>query len=103
MLIVMKSDATEAQVDAVLRVVEELGYKAHPMPGATRTAIGITGNQTAVDPSHFENLPGVADAIRVSKPYKLISLDLRPEKTIVRVGDGGPIVSHFVAEPVAQR
>src|SRR6267142_2679735 len=87
MLIVMKSDATEAQVDAVLRVVEELGYKAHPMPGATRTAIGITGNQTAVDPSHFENMPGVADAIRVSKPYKLISLDLRPEKTIVRVGD----------------
>src|SRR6267378_3135919 len=87
MLIVMKSDATEAQVDAVLRVIEELGYKAHPMPGATRTAIGITGNQTAVDPSHFENMSGVADAIRVSKPYKLISLDLRPEKTIVRVGD----------------
>jgi 3-deoxy-7-phosphoheptulonate synthase len=57
------------------------------MPGATRTAIGITGNQTAVDPSHFENMPGVAEAIRVSKPYKLISLDLRPEKTIVRVGD----------------
>jgi len=83
----MKSDATEAQVDAVLRVIEELGYKAHSMPGATRTAIGITGNQTAVDPSHFENMPGVADAIRVSKPYKLISLDLRPEKTIVRVGD----------------
>src|SRR5882672_1166991 len=87
MLIVMKSDATQAQIETVLRVVEELGYKAHPMPGATRTAIGITGNQTAVDPSHFENMPGVADAIRVSKPYKLISLDLRPEKTIVRVGD----------------
>ena len=87
MLIVMKHDATDAQVDAVLRIIEELGFKAHPMPGATRTAIGITGNQTAVDPSHFENLPGVADAIRVSKPYKLISLDLRPEKTVVRVGD----------------
>lgn len=87
MLIVMKHDATDAQVDAVLRVIEELGFKAHPMPGATRTAIGITGNQTAVDPSHFENLPGVADAIRVSKPYKLITLDLRPEKTVVRVGD----------------
>jgi 3-deoxy-7-phosphoheptulonate synthase len=87
MLIVMKSDATQAQIETVLRVIEELGYKAHPMPGATRTAIGITGNQTAVDPSHFENMPGVADAIRVSKPYKLISLDLRPEKTIVRVGD----------------
>jgi 3-deoxy-7-phosphoheptulonate synthase len=83
----MKHDATESQIEAVLRVIEELGFKGHPMPGATRTAIGITGNQGAVDPSHFENLAGVADAIRVSKPYKLISLDLRPEKTIVRVGD----------------
>src|SRR5436189_5869595 len=87
MLIVMKSDATEAQIESVVRVIEDLGYRAHTMPGATRTAIGITGNQTAVDPSHFENMPGVAEAIRVSKPYKLISLDLRPEKTVVRVGD----------------
>src|ERR1044071_1070554 len=87
MLIVMKADATDSQVEAVLRVIEELGFKGHPMPGATRTAIGITGNQGAVDPSHFENLAGVAEAIRVSKPYKLITLDLRPEKTIVRVGD----------------
>ena len=87
MLIVMKSDATDSQIETVLRVIEQLGFKGHPMPGATRTAIGITGNQGAVDPSHFENLAGVAEAIRVSKPYKLISLDLRPEKTIVRVGD----------------
>jgi 3-deoxy-7-phosphoheptulonate synthase len=83
----MKTDATDGQIEAVLRVIEELGFKGHPMPGATRTAIGITGNQGAVDPSHFENLAGVAEAIRVSKPYKLITLDLRPEKTIVRVGD----------------
>ncbi|HEV2833796.1 MAG TPA: 3-deoxy-7-phosphoheptulonate synthase [Pyrinomonadaceae bacterium] len=87
MLIVMKADATDSQIEAVLRVIEQLGFKGHPMPGATRTAIGITGNQGAVDPSHFENLTGVAEAIRVSKPYKLITLDLRPEKTIVRVGD----------------
>jgi 3-deoxy-7-phosphoheptulonate synthase len=87
MLIVMKADATEGQVEDVLRVIEDLGFKGHPMPGATRTAIGITGNQGAVDPSHFENLAGVAEAIRVSKPYKLITLDLRPEKTIVRAGD----------------
>jgi 3-deoxy-7-phosphoheptulonate synthase len=87
MLIVMKADATDAQVDGVVRVIEELGFKAHPMPGATRTAIGITGNQGAVDPTHFENLAGVAEAIRVSKPYKLITLDIRPEKTVVRVGD----------------
>ena len=87
MLIVMKSDATDTQIESVLRVIEQLGFKGHPMPGATRTAIGITGNQGAVDPSHFENLAGVAEAIRVSKPYKLITLDLRPEKTVVRVGD----------------
>jgi 3-deoxy-7-phosphoheptulonate synthase len=87
MLIVMKADATDGQVETVVRVIEELGYKAHPMPGTMRTAIGITGNQGAVDPSHFETLAGVAEAIRVSKPYKLITLDIRPEKTIVRVGD----------------
>ncbi|MBD0370846.1 MAG: 3-deoxy-7-phosphoheptulonate synthase [Pyrinomonadaceae bacterium] len=87
MLIVMKADATDAQVAEVVRVIEELGYRAHPLPGATRTAIGITGNQGAVDVSRFENLAGVAEAIRVSKPYKLITLDLRPEKTVVRVGD----------------
>ena len=87
MLIVMQTDATELDVEGVVRVITEMGFRAHPMPGATRTAIGVTGNQGAVDPSRFENLPGVAEAIRVSKPYKLTSLDLRPEKTVVRVGD----------------
>ncbi|HEY6233253.1 MAG TPA: 3-deoxy-7-phosphoheptulonate synthase [Pyrinomonadaceae bacterium] len=87
MLIVMKADATDGQVQAVVRIIEELGYRAHPMPGASRTAIGITGNPGAVDPSHFENLPGVSEAVRVSKPYKLVTLDLRSDKTIVQVGD----------------
>ncbi|MEP6569233.1 MAG: 3-deoxy-7-phosphoheptulonate synthase [Acidobacteriota bacterium] len=87
MLIVMKADATDAQVEAVVRVIEELGYRAHPMPGASRTAIGVTGNPGAVDPSNFENLAGVSEAVRVSKPYKLVTLDLRSEKTVVRVGD----------------
>jgi 3-deoxy-7-phosphoheptulonate synthase len=83
----MKADATEREIEDVLRVVKDLGFRAHPLPGATRTAIAITGNQGAVDPSHFENLRGVGEAIRVTKPYKLITLDLRPEKTVVRVGD----------------
>jgi 3-deoxy-7-phosphoheptulonate synthase len=83
----MKTDATESEIAEVVSVVTDLGYRAHPLPGAQRTAIAITGNQGAVDASRFENLPGVAEAIRVSKPYKLITLDLRPEKTIVRVGD----------------
>lgn len=87
MLVVMKADATEQDIDHVVRIVRELGYRPHAMAGATRTAISITGNQGPVDATRFENLPGVAEAIRVTKPYKLITLDLRPEKTIVRVGD----------------
>jgi 3-deoxy-7-phosphoheptulonate synthase len=87
MLIVMKADATERDVAEVVRVVTELGLRAHPLPGANRTAIGVTGNHGAVDATRFETLSGVAEAIRVTKPYKLISLDLKPEKTIVRVGD----------------
>jgi len=83
----MKSGASEAQVEVVARTIQELGFQSHVMPGSVRTAIGITGNQSPIDPSRFENLPGVAEVIRVSKPYKLVTLDLRPEKTIVRVGD----------------
>jgi 3-deoxy-7-phosphoheptulonate synthase len=91
MLIVMNANAAQGQIDHVVQVVESLGFRAHVMPGATRTAIGVTGNQGAVDLSHFENLPGVAEAIRVTKPYKLITLDLRPERTIVDCGDGAKI------------
>ena len=87
MLIVMKADATDGQIEAVVRIIEELGFRAHPMAGPSRTAIGITGNQGAIDPSRFENLPGVAETVRVTKPYKLVTLDLQPVKTIVRVGD----------------
>src|SRR3954471_17079807 len=87
MLIVMKSGAGEREIAAVVKVIEQLGYRPHIMPGATRTAIGITGNQGSVDPARFENMAGVAEAIRVSKPYKLITLDLRPDKTVVQVGD----------------
>ena len=91
MLIVMNASAGKGEIDNVMRVVESLGFRAHVMPGANRTAIGITGNQGAVDLSHFENLPGVSEAIRVTKPYKLITLDLRPERTIVDLGDGARI------------
>ncbi|MFP5261685.1 MAG: 3-deoxy-7-phosphoheptulonate synthase [Blastocatellia bacterium] len=86
MLIVMKPGATDEQVEEVLNTIRGLGFKPHPMPGETRTAIGITGNQGAIDPGHFENLEGVAEAIRVSKPYKLVGRDLKQDDTVVRVG-----------------
>jgi len=93
MLIVMTARATQREIDGVVRVIESLGFRAHPMPGVTRTAIGVTGNPGTVDIGHFENLPGVAEAVHVTKPYKLTALDLRPERTIVdvggaRIGDG---------------
>jgi len=91
MLIVMNASAGKGEIDNVVRVVDSLGFRAHVMPGANRTAIGVTGNQGAVDLSHFENLPGVSEAIRVTKPYKLITLDLRPDRTIVDLGDGAKI------------
>src|SRR6266545_4992863 len=87
MLIVMKPSATAHEIDAVVEVVQAIGLRAHPLPGPTRTAIGITGNEGVIDSRRFENLPGVAEVIRVTKPYKLITLDLRPDKTVVRVGD----------------
>lgn len=89
MLIVMKPDATEADIRRVLDTIQTFGLKGHPMPGAQRTAIGITGNQGAVDPSPFADLPGVAECVRVTKPYKLVSRELRPDKTVIRFRDTG--------------
>jgi 3-deoxy-7-phosphoheptulonate synthase len=87
MLIVMKSNATRQEIDCVVEVIERLGYRAHILPGATTTAIGITGNDSSIDSAHFENLPGVAQVIRVTKPYKLVTKDLKPNKSIIKVGD----------------
>jgi 3-deoxy-7-phosphoheptulonate synthase len=85
MLVVMQSHATDEQVRAVCQRVESLGLKAHPIPGAGRTAIGITGNQDAVDLGVLESLPGVIECIPVSKPYKLVSRDAKEEDTILRI------------------
>src|SRR3954454_4839927 len=96
MLVVMNANATEAEVAGVVRVIQSLGLRAHIMPGATRTAMGITGNKGAISLQHFENLPGVAESIRVSKPYKLNTLDLKQDRTIVDV-DGARIVNGSLA------
>ena len=84
MLVVMQAHATEEQVRAVCQKIESLGYRAHSMPGATRTAIGITGNQGEVEQGTLDDMPGVQEVIRVSKPYKLVSRDVKEENTIIR-------------------
>jgi 3-deoxy-7-phosphoheptulonate synthase len=84
MLVVMKAHATPEQVQAVCAHIEQLGFRAHPLPGAQRTAIGITGNSGEVDRGNLEELPGVSEVIRVSKPYKLASRDVKEENTVIR-------------------
>src|SRR5438045_4241116 len=87
MLIVMDAGARPEQIEAVVRHVEKMGLKAHPIPGARRTAIGITGTQQrAADPELLENLPGVREIIRVSHPYKLVSREAKPDDSIINVG-----------------
>ena len=85
MLIVMKMDATAAQVENVVSSVEDRGLKAHAIPGAQRTAIGITGNLGIVEPVHFESLDGVLEVIPVSHPYKLVSREFKASDTVVDV------------------
>lgn len=85
MLVVMRHDATQQQVDHVVRVIREMGLTPHPMPGATRTAIGMTGNTQAVDPRRLEVVPGVLELIRVTKPYKLASREMHVDDTVVTV------------------
>ncbi len=85
MLVVMDSHATAEQVRSVCTRIESAGMKAHPIPGSNRTAIGITGNTGAVDIGAIESMPGVIECIPVSKPYKLVSRDLKEDDTVIRI------------------
>ena len=88
MLIVMRHGATDAEIQRVVAVIEELGYKAQPMPGAQRTAVGLVGNDGRVDASRLEALPGVQEIIHVSRPYKQVSREWKSENTVVRLPGG---------------
>ena len=86
MLVVMKPHATPAEVEAVTEKIRSLGLTPHAIPGAQRVAIGITGNKGPLEPEIFSALPGVADAIRVSQPFKLVSREVKEEDTVLDVG-----------------
>ena len=83
----MKQNAAERDVAEVARVAAEMNFQTHVVVGARRTVICLTGNASEIDSSVFETLPGVAETIRVTKPYKLVTREVRPENTIVRMGD----------------
>jgi 3-deoxy-7-phosphoheptulonate synthase len=101
MLVVMNSHATAEQIDAVVETIRSMKLTPHPMPGATRTAIGITGNVGAVDPRNLEVLPGVMELIRVTKPYKLTSREMHQDDTYVRLPQTtiGPSTFTLIAGP----
>ena len=84
MLVVMSGLATAEQIERVLETVRAMGLSPHPLPGPTRTAIGITGNIAEIDPRRLEVLPGVAELIRVTKPFKLVGREMHPDDTIVQ-------------------
>lgn len=81
----MKLEAPREDVERVKNKIRSLSYVPHEIPGAQRLAIGITGNKNRPDAEQFLNLPGVIEAIPISKPFKLVSRDVKPNDTIVRV------------------
>jgi 3-deoxy-7-phosphoheptulonate synthase len=101
MLVVMQSHAAAEHIEKVVQVIRSQGLTPHVMPGATRTAIGMTGNTGAVEKGLFEVLPGVAEAIRVTKPYKLASREMKRDDTVISIGRAtvGPETFTLVAGP----
>jgi 3-deoxy-7-phosphoheptulonate synthase len=97
MLVVMEKSATSAQVDMVIAAIEKSGFTARPIPGGDRVSIGVLNNEGPVDAGLFIGLPGVKDAVAVTKPYKLVSREVQPENTVVSVGEvvigaGTPVI-----------
>lgn len=88
MLVVMHRQATAADIERVVEVIRAQGLTPHVLPGTTRTAIGMTGNTAAIDPELFEGLPGVVEAIRVTRPFKLASREMKPDDTVIPLPQG---------------
>ena len=97
MLIVMRSGATEEEIQKVVTVIREMGYQARPMPGAQRTAVGLVGNDGHVESSRLEGMAGVQEVIHVSKPYKQVSREWKPDNTVIRLAGGVTIGGTDVA------
>ena len=91
MLIVMRRGADEEEIRGVVAVIEEMGYRAHALPGRHRTSIGVVGNEGRLDGARLSQLPGVEDVIHVTRPYKLASRDWHEEPTVVRLPGGAVI------------
>ncbi len=101
MLVVMSCNATQEQIDAVCERIRAMGFTPHPIPSDVRTAIGITGNKGPIDREIFMSMSGVIDAVRITKPFKLVSREVKPQNSVVQVGDVkiGADELHIMAGP----
>jgi 3-deoxy-7-phosphoheptulonate synthase len=88
MLIVMRHGALEEDIRRVVATIEEMGYQARPMPGKQRTTVGLVGNDGRVDGSRLAALTGVQEIIHVTKPYKQVSREWKPDSTVIRLSGG---------------
>ncbi len=88
MLVVMQADATPSQIEGVCDAIREMGFEPLPMPGAQRTAVGLIGNDGQVDGSHISAMGGVAQVLYVSKPYKQVSREWKPESSVIEIAPG---------------
>lgn len=87
MLVVMRNDANTADVAAVVSAIEDLGYKARPIPGKNRSVIGVVGNERAIDGARFEGMSGVKEVVPITSPFKLASREWYPSNTEVKISD----------------
>jgi 3-deoxy-7-phosphoheptulonate synthase len=87
MVIVMQHNAKEEDIEETVRLVVKMGYGVNVSRGEERTVIGVIGDERPLDPEHMEMLPGVERVVRILKPFKLASREVRPESSIVRLGN----------------
>jgi len=96
MLVVMHHNASENNIESVVAVIEKLGYQARCMPGRQRTTVGVVGNDGSVDAGRMQGMPGVLEVIPVTKAYKQVSREWKPEDTIVNLENGTTIGGHSI-------
>ena len=85
MIIIMRSDAAEAQIADIVKRVEEFGFSPHLSRGERRTIVGVVGNKKKVDPQVFMVMPGVENVVPILKPFKLASQEFKKERTVIDV------------------
>jgi 3-deoxy-7-phosphoheptulonate synthase len=89
MIVVMRSDATEEQIEKAIATIHELGYKSHIIRGLLRTVIGAVGDERG-KPHHVETLSileGVENVVPILEPYKLASREFKQQNTVINVGN----------------